>query len=58
MSAVSVRHGRFHGINGKDETMMHDNWMGYGFGLGWIWTILVIVLVGLAIAALLKYIPK
>jgi hypothetical protein len=58
MGTASVRHGRFQSIKGEDETMMHDNWMGYGFGLGWVWTILVIVLAGLAIAAMLKYLRK
>jgi hypothetical protein len=39
---------------GQEKKMMH----GYNMGLGWIWMIVVLVLVGLAIAALVKYLRK
>ena len=38
--------------------MMNWNNIGYRMGFGWIWAIVCIVLVGLAIAALLKYLRK
>ncbi len=38
--------------------MMNDYGMSYGMGFGWIWAIVCIVLVGLAIAALIKYLRK
>ena len=31
---------------------------GFGMGFGWLWGILLLVLVGLAIAALIKYLKK
>ena len=32
--------------------------MGWGMGFGWLWMIVTLVLVGLAIAALVKYLRK
>ena len=43
----------------KGETGMMDGFgMGFGMGIGWLWGILLLVLVGLAIAALIKYLRK
>lgn len=38
--------------------MMNDYSMGYGMGFSWIWAVLGIILLGLAIAALVKYLRK
>ena len=38
--------------------MMNDYGMGFGMGFGWLWMIVIFFLVGLAIAALIKYLRK
>ena len=38
--------------------MMNGYNMGWGMGFGWLWMAVVLFVVGLAIAALIKYLRK
>jgi hypothetical protein len=38
--------------------MMNGYTMGWGMGFGWLWMAVVLFVVGLAIAALIKYLRK
>ena len=42
----------------QKTAMMNGYNMGWGMGFGWIWMAVTLVVVGLAIAALLKYLRK
>jgi hypothetical protein len=42
----------------QEALMMNGYGMGFGMGFGWLWMIVFLVLVGLAIAALVKYLRK
>jgi hypothetical protein len=45
-------------ITDQEGTMMNGYGMGLGMGFGWLWMIVILALVGLAIAALVKYLRK
>jgi hypothetical protein len=45
-------------VQTEEKQMINDYGMGFGMGFSWLWMIPILVPVGLAIAALLKYVRR